>query len=261
MKVFDEVDRGDLDRREFHLWILTTTVLVVLVLGLALLMYPAVFPRSITIRGYFLRILFSSFCGLAILLIGYLIDRQAMIVRLRKIIAREKGRTAELRFQASKELLNSLAGLNQFQDRLAMEFRRAANSATPLSILVIAIKTRNSSSSNSETLTMESLGDGIRAVARKLRPIDSLFYFCTTFFGVILPQLDLEEAKQFAKRIEEGLQDAAGIGERFSALVKVLNYPLKSSTAHELIEGVRSLLPGGITGEPTVDANLFLTSH
>lgn len=257
MRVFDQIDREDLDRREFHLWTLTTTVLVVLVIGVAFFMYPATFPQSITIGGSALRISFFGFCGLAVLLIGYLIDRQAMIVQLRKAITREKERLTELRVQASKDFLNSLAGMNQFQDRLAMEFRRAANISAPLSILVIQIKTANNTSNNSVASSAEALGDGIKAVARKLRPTDSLFHFCTTLFGVILPQLDLQEARQFAARIEEGLQDAAGIGGRFSALISVLNYPLQSSTARELLQGVQSLLPVGLTGEPSLDADLF----
>lgn len=138
-----------------------------------------------------------------------------------------------------------------------MEFRRAANISAPLSILVIQIKTANNTTNNSAASSAEALGDGIKAVARKLRPTDSLFHFCTTLFGVILPQLDLQEARQFAARIEEGLQDAAGIGGRFSALISVLNYPLQSSTARELLQGVQSLLPVGLTGEPSLDEDLF----
>ncbi|HKW89353.1 MAG TPA: GGDEF domain-containing protein [Candidatus Acidoferrales bacterium] len=258
MKVFDQINPEDLDRREFHLWILTTTALVVLVMALAFLMYPAVFPHSITLGGSTLRISFFGFCVLATLLIGYLIDRQATIVQLRKAIAQERERLTELRSRASQDFLNSLSGLNQFQDRLAMEFRRAANTSAPLSILVIQITTANNISKNSATLSVEELGDGIKAVARKLRPTDSLFHFCTTHFGVILPQLNLEEARQFVARIEEGLKDAAGIGGRFSALISVFNYPLESSTARELLEGVRSRLPEGLTGEPSLDADLLL---
>lgn len=257
MKVFDRIDREDLDRREFQLWVLTTAVLVVMVLGLALLMYPAVFPHSITIAGNALRISFFGFCGLAILLIGYLVDRQAMIIRLRKAVSREREHSLQIRCQASKDFLNSLAGLNQFQDRLAMEYRRATHSTTPLSILVIQIETAREGSSGSEMPQIETLGDGVKAVARKLRPTDSLFHFCTTFFGVILPQTSLKEAKHFAAQIEEGLRDAAGIGGRFSASTSIFNFPLQSSTARELLQSVRSLLPAGLIGEPTVDADLF----
>lgn len=261
MKVFDQIDRQNLDRREFHLWLLTTTVLVVLVVGLALLMYPAVFPHSITLTANTLRISFFGFCGLAILLIGYLVDRQVTIAHLRKVITEEQRRSAEFRCQASKDLLNSLSGLNQFQDRLAMEYRRAVNSAAPLSILVLQIQTSNDSSRAADFSQTEALGDAIKAVARKLRKEDSMYHFCTAFFGVILPQASLAEANQFVTRIEEGLQDAAGVGGRFSASINVFNYPLQTSTARELLQGVRSLLPTGLLGEPELDADVLFTAQ
>jgi len=261
MRIFDQIDFQNLDRREFHLWLLTITVVVVLALGLGLLMYPAAFPREVTLSGSILRILFFGFCGLAVLTIGYLLDRQLTVMQLRKAVQREKQRSTEIRCQASNDLLNSLSGLNHFQDRLAMEYRRAANIGAPLSILVIDIKLAKELVDNPEPEVTEFLGDAVVVAARKLRKEDSLYHFCSTFFGAILPAVGREEAYQFLKRIEEGLRDAAGASVRFSASIQAFSYPDNASTAHELLQAVRSRLPAGLLGEPELDADLLVAQH
>jgi hypothetical protein len=140
MRVFDRVDPTMLDRRELHLWLLAITVILILATGTALLMYPAVFSGPIVLSGPTLRRTFFGFCALSILVAGYFLDRQLTIHQLRKQLVEEQSRMMQIRCEASAELLESLPGISHFQDRLAMEFRRASNTQQSLSLLTVHLK-------------------------------------------------------------------------------------------------------------------------
>ncbi len=255
MRLFDRVEPESLDQREQHLWLLTTTVIVVLVAGLALLMYPAVFSQTLTISGKTLRVSFFGFCALSVLLIGYLIDRQLIVRQLRKKIMLELKRNIELRRHASRDVLDTLPGLAHFLDRLTMEHRRAAILNAPLSVAVVKL-TPSANISDAGEFT-EAQGDAVKAMSRRLRREDSISWFCPGFFGVILPELKESDSPKFLGRLEEGLQDAAGVGGRFSSTIHIISYPAQASTARELEEKVRSLLPKELVGEPLLDEPLF----
>ena len=51
MKIFDQIDAGNLDRREWQLWVLALAVILVLAAGMALLMYPAIFSTPVIVTG------------------------------------------------------------------------------------------------------------------------------------------------------------------------------------------------------------------
>ena len=61
MQLFDRVDPNRIDGRELHLWILALTVILVLAIGVALLMYPTVFSAGLNPVGYPMRPFFSDF--------------------------------------------------------------------------------------------------------------------------------------------------------------------------------------------------------
>ena len=258
MRLFDRVEPGSLDQREQHLWLLTTTVIVVLVVGLALLMYPAVFSQTVVISGKTLRIAFFGFCTLSVLLIGYLIDRQLTVLRLRKKIALERQRNIELRRHTSREVLDTLPGMSHFLDRLTMEYRRAAVLNAPLSVAVIKLAAAGKHAETGEFT--EAQGDAVKAMSRRLRREDSICWFCPGFFGIILPEMKESDSNKFIGRLEEGLQDAAGVGNRFSSTIGIISYPANASTLRQLEEKVRSLLPKELVGEPQLDEPLFTES-
>ena len=240
MQVFDRVDPNTIDRRELHLWILAYTVILVLAMGVSLLMYPTVFSRPVNLTEIPTRAVFFGFCGLVALVVGYFIDRQVVIRRLRAEVEREKRQIVEIRREASADLLATLPGLNNFCDRLAMEFRRASNAQQPLSLLAVELKPSRVFTDPGEIET--AFGDAAKTLMRKLRGEDSIFLFAPGVFGIVLPAVNACGAYSVRDRLMEGLHDAAGASNRFAFGVSVVNFPEHVATAREMEESIRSLL-------------------
>jgi hypothetical protein len=93
IRISDRIMPENVDNRQMHLTALAVGVIVVLVAGLALLMYPAVFSEGMTVSGRTLRVLFFGFCALAVLLVSYLLDRQLTIRRLERQLAEQERRS------------------------------------------------------------------------------------------------------------------------------------------------------------------------
>jgi hypothetical protein len=93
IRISDRIMPENVDNRQMHLTALAVGVIVVLVAGLALLMYPAVFSEGMLVSGRTLRILFFGFCALAVLLVGYLLERQLTIRRLERQLAEQERRS------------------------------------------------------------------------------------------------------------------------------------------------------------------------
>ena len=192
----------DLQRREFQLSVFACVAIVVLAGGLALLMYPAVFSSREHSITRVPQVAFFGFCALSCLLVAYIVDRQVTIHRLRDQMALDRMRSSEALKQASADLLSTMPNFNTFEDRLTMEFRRAAAAELKLSVLVISVKLHAAFSEQS--LGMSALGDAARAVSRKLREQDSIFILRPAFFGVILPGVGQAGVQKITGRIAEG---------------------------------------------------------
>jgi hypothetical protein len=93
IQISDRIMPENVDNRQMHLTALAVGVIIVLVVGLALLMYPAVFSEGMMVSGQTLRVLFFGFCALAVLLVGYLLDRQLTIRRLERQLAEQERRS------------------------------------------------------------------------------------------------------------------------------------------------------------------------
>jgi hypothetical protein len=89
MHIFDQVDPLALDTRERHLWLLALTILSILAVGIALIIYPSVFSIPIALTVASPRATFFGLCGLAVLVVSYFVDRQLVISRLRRKTAGE----------------------------------------------------------------------------------------------------------------------------------------------------------------------------
>ena len=252
MRLFDQVDPNSVDKREFQLAIFSLSIIAVLIAGLAVLMYPTVESHPMVFSAETLRISFFGFCGLSVLLLGYLIDRQITVRRLRREINRAEEKYRELHRQIGKDLLDTLSGMSHFQDRLTMEFRRAVSTRDTLSIMVIRLTPNPNVLSPAEITA--SLGDAAKAILRKLRREDSLYHFAEGAFGIMLPAVSVQNARIVAGRITEGLQDVSGAVDRFSHDIKIFNYPQHAATASELEKAVRALLPEMITEPSIADA-------
>jgi GGDEF domain-containing protein len=250
MRFFDRVDSATVERRELQLTIFSLSIIVVLVVGVAILMYPAMSNHPVMFSERTSKIFFAGFCTLSLLLLGYLVERQIVVRRLRGEIAQAQVRYSELHRQAGKDLLDTLAGLNHFQDRLVMEFKRAVNCRDTLSVMVVRLTPMASLTDPAEIIA--TLGDAVKTLSRKLRREDSLYHFSSGIFGVILPGVNVHNARIVANRLAEGLSDAAGAVTRFTHDVKIFNYPQHAATASELESAVRSLLPEDVVSEPSL---------
>ncbi len=248
VRFFDHIDATTLEQREWHLWVLALSVIFVLAVGLMLLMYPTVFSNPVVISGITLRKTFFAFCVLAVLVVGYLIDRQIVISHLRRRILEERELVNRIRHEASSDLLETLPGLDHFRDRLAMEFRRASSMQQSLSLLIVELKTLREFSATSEFTT--ALGDAAKVLTRKLRGEDSIYLFAPGVFGIILPGVNANNAYRVVDRLADGLHDASGASGRFSFNIRVLNYPEHAATAREIEEAVRLALPPGARPTP-----------
>src|SRR5947209_1235466 len=105
----------DLERRETQLTLFACWAIVTLSVGTAVLMYPVVFSEQ-NPAGKTMRVAFFGFCGLCLLLAGYLYERQRMIRRLRLAMAEDRKRALLAEAQANRELLKTMPKLNWFQD-------------------------------------------------------------------------------------------------------------------------------------------------
>jgi len=246
MDVFDHPDPHKLNTRDAQLWFLALALLAVFSLGIAALMYPAVFSSPVILADPYMKVVFFGFCGLSALTLGYLVDRQLVIQKLRRRLAEEQMQRTDLISQASTDLLESLPGLGHFQDRLAMEFRRSVNTNQPLTILTVTMSLTRTVLLPREIIS--AFGDAAKAIMRRLRGVDSLFFFRAGVFTVILPQTSTGDANKTADRITEGLSDASGACDRYTFSIKVFNYPDDTSSSSEMERIVRAAAGRSIDG-------------
>jgi GGDEF domain-containing protein len=232
MEIFDKVNRATIDRRDWQLSVLAIVMLGVFGAGNALLMYPLVFGRSAFIQLPPSRTLFFSFCALCMLMVGYMINRMFLIRRLRASLLREQQELAQLLRTSSAELLGTLMGYSHFQDRLAMDFRRAMQTREPLSLLVVRVKPLKMFTQGAQAEM--AWADAAKVLSRKLRPEDSLYRLSSEVFAIVLPGATEATAVTAAARLSESLADASGASDRFTASVQVINYPDHAHSAAEL---------------------------
>jgi GGDEF domain-containing protein len=239
MAKFNRAELDQLERRELQLTILSAIFVFVLAAGLATLMYPLVFEHPEG-NKWTLRVAYFGFCGLTLLFIGYLIDRQGMVRKLKLQLLEELERNIEITHQASVDVLQSMPDINHFWDRLTMEFRRAVGTEKTLSLLLI--KAKPAAKAGSPVDGSSAFGEAAKAMARKLRPTDSIYRLGTDLFGVVLPETDPANAQRVAFRLQESLQFVrANFGGTYD--INCHNYPEQVQSAHEMEDIVKSLLP------------------
>ncbi|HEY6128258.1 MAG TPA: hypothetical protein VIW23_08765 [Candidatus Acidoferrum sp.] len=240
----EELDK--LELRELQLTLLSVAVVVILAGGLAAFMYPLVFvhPEG---NKWTLRAAFFGFCVLVALFVGYLIERQRTVRKLKQHLLAEVERNLALKHQANLDLLGSMPDASQFWDRLTMEFRRARTMQKTLSLVLLKVSTGSGKNPD-----MAAVGSACaKAMSRRLRPTDSIFRLSPDVFGVVLPETDAMNGKRVAVRLQEELQNTrAAFGVLFE--LNVYNYPEDVVSAHEMEDLVKSLLPEQQVWDATV---------
>jgi GGDEF domain-containing protein len=254
MAKLNRAELDHLERRELQLTILSAVFVFVLAAGLAAFMYPLVFEHPEG-NKWTLRVAYFGFCGLTLLFIGYLVDRQGMVRKLKQQLLEELERNIEITHQASVDVLQSMPDISHFWDRLTMEFRRAVATQKTLSLLLIKAKPAPKAGSTGGDESA-AIGDAAKAMARKLRPTDSIYRLGTDLFGVVLPETDPANAQRVAFRLQESLQFVrANFGGTYD--INCHNYPEQVQSAHEMEDIVKSLLPdemGWYVPEPQATA-------
>jgi hypothetical protein len=238
MLIFDRIRLQDLDRRNWQLWILAIVMIVVLAGGLALHMYTlATAPGLSLSRGAMLEGIIS-FCVLALLFVGYLIDRQMVIDHLRKELGEERNLNLERRMKGNKELIQTLFGPGQFCDHLAMELQHATNRRRSLAGLTISLEVSPDLSDVDDVYS--TFGAAVKAMMGKLRAEDSIYQFTPGVFGILLPGAGPDMARGVAVRVADGLNEAMGYSKRYSFEIHITNYPDQAKTAPEMERMMRA---------------------
>ena len=248
MGTLNRKELDNLERRDLHLTILAAAFVLVQAAGLAMFMYPLVFLHPAG-NKYTLRVAFFGFCALTLLFVGYLLDRQRTVRKLKEQILAELDRNVTLQHQASVDLLQSMPDQNHFWDRLTMEYRRAMTMQKTLSLLLVKAKSANATA-QAGRLTVaiqndassEAWSDAAKAMSRKLRPTDSIYRLSMDTFALVLPETDVLNAKRIAVRLQEELQ-AVRAKHNLAFDITAHNYPEHVKSSHELEEIVKSLLP------------------
>jgi hypothetical protein len=231
MDFFDKVDPNTLNRRNWHLSMLSLGMILVLGAGMALLMYPAVYYSDPGPSGHTSRTLFLGFCALCVLMVAYLLDREYVVYKLRRNLVEQTAQMARLRQGATADLLATLPGFSHFQDRLAMGFRRAAQVGEPLSLVLVRL--RPSHTVDSPPQVPVAVGDAAKLLLGKLRTGDSLYLLSPSVFGIVLPNTCRTDMNRVVELVTEALIDSSGaLNGSFD--LQVVNYPEQASTASEM---------------------------
>ena len=229
-----------LERRELQLTVLSVVFVLILAGGLAAFMYPLVFVHPDENNKWTLRVAFFGFCVLVALFVGYFLERQRTVRKLKQHLLAEVERNLALKHQANLDLLGSMPDANQFWDRLTMEFRRAKTMQKTLSLLLVKVNKGTGKPKNSDAAALGSAC--AKAMSRRLRPTDSIFRLSPDIFGVVLPETDAMNGKRVAVRLQDELQNTrAAFSVEFE--LNVFNYPEDVVSAHEMEDLVKSMLP------------------
>jgi GGDEF domain-containing protein len=249
MATIDRQELDRLERRNLQLTILSAVFVLIQASGLAMFMYPLVFvhPEG---NKWTMRVAFFGFCALTILFVGYLFDRQRTFTKLKQSLLAELERNVSLQIQASADLLRSMPDQNHFWDRLSMEFRRALTMEKTMSLVLAKASTGSRVPAGDQ---QAAFSDAAKALAKRLRPTDSIYRLSDGMFGIVLPGTDTLNAKRIAVRLQEELQNVrAKYGLSFD--LSAYNYPEHVKSSHELEDIVKSLLPEEKAWEVSAEA-------
>ena len=239
MGTLNRTELDKLERRELQLTILAAAYVVIQAAGLAVFMYPLVFIHPVG-NKWTLRVAFFGFCALTVLFVGYLLDHQRTVRKLKQHVLSELERNVTLQHQASVDLLQTMPDQNHFWDRLTMEYRRAMTMQKTLSLLLVKAKAASASAKSEPS--SEAWSDAAKAISRKLRPTDSVYRLSTDLYALVLPGTDVLSAKRIAVRLQEELQEIRA-KHNLAFDITAHNYPEHVNSSHELEDIVKSLLP------------------
>lgn len=182
----------NLERLDWHLWVLAVFLIFVLGASLLSFMFPTVFwvEQSRSVEGP--QRAFFGFSILIALVLIYLLQRQSTVRRLKRQLYEAQMIAAAATREASIQSFQTLPAFNQFRDALAMEYRRASSAGAGVSVMVITIK----------EASLDYLGYLAGVLRSLLRQGETLYKFSDRGFGIILPGMPSNGAAAFATQAE-----------------------------------------------------------
>jgi len=242
MKLFDQIDPGTLERRAWQLWILALTTILVLATGLAVMMYTIIFSKPVGLSGRTSATLFTGYCVLMPLLIGYLLDRQIVIRQLRHRITEEENHIVDLQHEFRSNFLANMPGLAHFQDRLAMEHRRASRAEQPFSLVIVGVKPFPGLDTPTKDRLADVFGEAAKALTCKLRGEDSIYHFGEGVFGILLPRVPTSIANLAVEQMRKVMREVVSSNSGFEFETRVMNFPDHVASARDMERAVMDCL-------------------
>lgn len=224
-----EISWEEIDRRDWHLWILA--ILLMFVLGVSLLgfMFPSVFWVQGQLALQAPQQAFVGFSVLLALVLVYLLQRQLQMRRLKRQLFEARVAVHTVQHNAAVQAFLTLPGMSQFRDSLAMEYRRASSSGARLAIVVLRVL----------SASPEMMGRIAALLRPMLRRGEMMARISDNVLGLILPDMQLSDATAFGARAEEHLSSQVGEVELMST---VSGYPEQAASLAELENPLRSFL-------------------
>ena len=223
------VDWADLERQDWHLWIMAVLLMFVLGVSVISLMFPTVFwfggdlPFQAPQRAFF------GFCVLLALVLVYMLQRQATVRRLKRSLYEALAKATEAEQTASLMAYGALPEVGQFRDSLAMEYRRASRTGDPLAILLLELPGG----------TRTEVGRAASEIHSILRKGESLFRISDVRFGLILPDMKSEDALALGDQVKDRLE--LRLPSR-PPRMRVVGFPDEVKTLSELESRLRSTI-------------------
>jgi len=214
-----ELNWESVDRLDWHLWLLTIGLLLVLGVSLLGFMFPTVFwfgkelPMEAPQRAFF------SFCVLLGLVLVYLMQRQSAVRRLRRKLYETQMALRSAEQDTSVQVFLALPERPQFRDALAMEFRRASSLGSHVSVVVFQLAKDS----------RQQLSLLVGALRTLLRRGESMYRIGEQGIAVVLPSTALAMAASLASQIEQFVGMAKN-----DLQTHVTSYPEEVSSLKEL---------------------------
>jgi GGDEF domain-containing protein len=207
----------ELDRMDWHLWVLGHLVVLVLGVGVLSFMFPATFWFSEELSISAPQRTFVGFCILLSLALAYLIQRQTIVRRLRGQLFHAMAALYGTELRAATQVFLALPNIEEFRDMLAMHFRRAGTSNEPLGVALVRI----------EGASEVEMGHAACLLISVLRQGQTLFRISADSLAAILPGKGLTETKSTAG---EAMMSLAKQAPNHDVNVIATAYPEEAAT-------------------------------
>jgi GGDEF domain-containing protein len=213
---------NNLERQDWHLWLLAMLFILILGISLLSLMFPVVYwGGELHSNPVNQRIAFYGFSTLLSLMLVYVLQRQADIRQLKRQVFEAKTETQEEETKGLVRGFLALPNRRHFRDALAMELRRASTMERPLVVAMFQVR----------NLPQEEMGQAATLFSSLLHYDETVARVSDHTLGIIFPETELVEATTIVQRVRDYV-----LARRQTAQIKtkIIPYPQDAETLAEL---------------------------